>query len=48
MAFIKGHYIDSGLSQEERNKLEEISKEESKKLKSWNEAFSVCEDNDEE
>ena len=48
MAFKKGHYIDSGLSLEEREKLVEQSEEENKKLKSWDDVPLTCEDEDEE
>lgn len=42
--FKDGHYIDSGLSQEEREKLVEQAKEENKKYKSWDEVPEVTED----
>ena len=44
MMFKDGHYIDSGLSQEERDKKVELAYEESKKYKSWDEVPKVTED----
>lgn len=42
--FKDGHYIDSGLSLEERKKLVEKAEEENKKYKSWDEVPKVTED----
>lgn len=46
--FKNGHYIDSGLPQEVRNKIDEQTKEKNKKLKSWNEIPPVNEDQNDE
>lgn len=42
--FKNGHYIDSGLSQEERVKIAEQALEENKKYKSWDDVPKVTED----
>lgn len=42
--FKDGHYIDSGLSQKEREELVKQAEEENKKYKSWNEVPEVTED----
>lgn len=42
--FKDGHYIDSGLSQKEREELVKQAEEENKKYKSWNEVPEVMED----
>lgn len=44
MMFKDGRYIDSGLSQEERNRLAEQAAEEDNKYKSWDEVPKVTED----
>ena len=44
MAFRNGHYIDSGLSPEEREKRCKQSEEENAKLKSWDDVPLTCED----
>lgn len=42
--FKDGHYIDSGLSQEERERLVKQAEEENKKYKSWDTVPKVTED----
>ena len=42
--FRDGHYIDSGLSQKEREELVKQAEEENKKYKSWEEFSEVTED----
>ena len=48
MAFKHGHYVDSGLSPEEREKACISADEENKKLTSWDDVPLVCEDQDED
>ncbi len=42
--FKDGHYIDSGLPLEERERLAEQAKKDDKKYKSWDEVPDVTED----
>ena len=42
--FKNGHYVDSGLSQEERVKIAEQALEEDKQYKSWDDVPKVTED----
>lgn len=44
MAFRDGHYVDSGLSQEERNKIDREAQEENKKIVSWDDVPDMVED----
>lgn len=46
MAFKNGHYIDSGLSAEEREERCKHSEEENGNLKSWDDVPVVTEDNE--
>ena len=48
MAFKNGHYIDSGLTFEEREKRCKEATEEDSKLTSWDDVPLVSEDQDEE
>ena len=48
MAFKNGHYIDSGLSPEERQERCKISEKENSKLTSWDDVPLTCEDQDED
>lgn len=43
--FKKGHYIDSGLSQEERDKLDREAQAENESLASWDDVPDENEDN---
>lgn len=47
MVFTKGHYVDSGLSQKERDRLAELAQREDEKLKSWDDVPNTCEDQEE-
>lgn len=44
MTFKDGHYIDSGLSQEERDNLDKIAQDNNNQLKSWDDVPEVSED----
>ena len=44
MAFRDGHYVDSGLSQEERDRLDREAQEENNKIVSWDDVPDVDED----
>ena len=46
--FKDGHYIDSGLSQEERDKLAKEAIEDNKKYKSWDDVPKITEDQNED
>lgn len=46
MAFKNGHYIDSGLSFEEREECCKHGEEENSKLKSWDDVPTVTEDSE--
>lgn len=48
MAFKHGHYIDSGLSIEERERRLQEAKAESDKLKSWDDVPETFEDQDDD
>ena len=48
MAFINGHYIDSGLTPEEREKRCKEAEEKDNKLTSWDDVPLVNEDQNEE
>ena len=48
MAFKRGHYIDSGLSPEEREKACIEAEKEHEKLTSWDDVPPVYEDQDED
>ena len=48
MAFKRGHYIDSGLSPEEREKACIEAEKENEKLTSWDAVPPVYEDQDED
>ncbi len=47
MAFIKGHYVDSGLTPDEREVLDRQAQEENHKLKSWDDVPLTREDQEE-
>lgn len=42
--FVNGHYVDSNLPQEERDRLDKEAQEENKKLKSWDDVPETFED----
>lgn len=48
MAFRHGHYLDSGLSLEQREKKCIAAEKENEKLTSWDDVPLVCEDQDDD